>query len=70
MDDPVVGTKLSAHGTPVGIFFYKAHTDLSSCLTEECLHYLIEKTHMEILECSGLITLLVVAAVLSIYAQF
>jgi hypothetical protein len=61
MEGLAVGNKPSAHGTPVGKFSYKTHVDLSSCLTEECLNSLIERMQMQIFDCSGLVTLLVVA---------
>ena len=34
MEGPTMGTELSARGTPVGIFSYKTHVDLSSRLIE------------------------------------
>jgi hypothetical protein len=43
MEDPVIETGLSARGTPASQFFCRAHIDLSSRLTEECMHILIEE---------------------------
>jgi hypothetical protein len=70
MECMAVGTKPSAHGTSVSRFSYKTHVDLSSCLTEECPHSLIERASNGIFDYKGLIMLLVVATVLSIYTQF
>jgi hypothetical protein len=60
MEGPVMGIELSARGTPVSIFSYKTHADLSSRLIEECLQSLTEKTRKKNLECRGPIMLLVV----------
>jgi hypothetical protein len=70
MEGPTVGTEPSTHGTPVSRFSCKTHADLSSRLTEECPHSLTEWAPTGSFECRGPITLLVVAAVLSIYTQF
>jgi hypothetical protein len=65
-----MGTKLSAHGTPTTRFSCKTHADMSSCLTEECLHSLIQWVPTGSFECTDPIMLLVVATFFSIYIQF
>jgi hypothetical protein len=70
MEGSTVGTEPSSHGTLASRFSYKTHVDLSSRVTEECPHSLIERASTGIFQCKGLIMLLVVAAVLSIYTQF
>ena len=70
MEGPAMGTELSARGTPARRFSYKTHANVSSHMIEKFPHSLTEWAPTGIFECRGLITLLVVAIVLSIYTQF
>ena len=47
MEGMAEGTESSAHGTPVGNFSYKNHTDLSSRMTEGYMWILTEEDENE-----------------------